>query len=84
MVDALYVGIPILCSDCPSGRREFIDNNERGVLYNQKSNEDFLKSFSYIYSLKPNEIKKLILNAKKHTRNFTAFKNFLKFSEILN
>jgi len=84
MVDAAYVGIPILCSDCPSGRREFIDNNERGVLYNQKSNEDFLKSFSYIYSLKPNEIKKLILNAKKHTRNFTAFKNFLKFSEILN
>ena len=35
MVDAAYVGIPILCSDCPSGRREFIDNNEKDLfIYN--------------------------------------------------
>ena len=26
MIDAAYIGIPILCSDCPTGRKEFIGN----------------------------------------------------------
>ena len=43
-----------------------------------------LKSFSKMYSLNPNEIKKMILSAKKQTIKFTSFKSFLKLNEILN
>ncbi len=84
MVDAAYIGIPILCSDCPSGRKEFIGKNERGFLYKQNDSEDFLNSFTCMYSLKPTDNQKLLLSAKKRTKKFTPFKNFLKLSEILN
>ena len=84
MIDAAYMGIPILCSDCPSGRKEFIGKNERGFLYRQNDSENFLKSFSNMYSLNPKEIKKMILSAKKQAKKFTSFKSFLKLNEILN
>ena len=84
MIDAAYMGIPILCSDCPSGRKEFIGKNERGFLYRQNDSENFLESFNKMHSLNSNEIKKMILSAKKQTNKFTSFKSFLKLNEILS
>ena len=79
-----YIGIPILCSDCPSGRKEFIGENERGFLYRQNDSENFLNLFNKMYDLDPNEIKKIILRAKKQTKKFTPFKSFLKLNKVLN
>ena len=33
MLDAAFLNVPIICSDCQSGRKEFIDNNKRGYLF---------------------------------------------------
>ena len=84
MIDAAYIGIPILCSDCPSGRKEFIGKNERGFLYKQNDNEDFLNSFADMYSSKPVDIYNLLVSAKRRTKKFTPFKSFLKLCKILN
>jgi glycosyltransferase involved in cell wall biosynthesis len=84
MVDAAYIGIPILCSDCPSGRKEFIGKNQRGFLYEQNDSKDFLNSFSDMYSSSPTDIHKLLISAKRRTKKFTLFKSFLKLSNILN
>ena len=84
MIDAAYMGIPILCSDCPSGRKEFIGENERGFLYRQNDSENFLNLFDKMHTLDPNEIKKIVLGAKKQTKKFTSFKSFLKLNKILN
>ena len=84
MIDAAYMGIPILCSNCPSGRKEFIGKNERGFLFRQNDSEDFLNSFTEMYSSYPNDMQTILLKAKRRTKNFTSFNNFLKFSEILN
>ena len=84
MIDAAYIGIPILCSDCPSGRKEFIGENERGFLYRQNDSENFLDLFDEMYALDPNEIKKIILREKKKKKKFTSFKSFLKLNKILN
>ena len=84
MVDAAFIGIPILCSDCPSGRKEFIGINERGFLYKQNDTKDFLNTFDHMYSLENIKIQKLLVKAKKQTKNFTAFKSFLKLKKILN
>ncbi len=83
MIDAAFIGIPILCSDCPSGRKEFIGNDERGFIYKQGNDEDFLKKFSIMYSKKPENIKDVLVNAKKETKKFTLFKNFLSFQALL-
>ena len=84
MVDAAYVGVPILCSDCPSGRKEFIGKNERGFLYKQNNSEDFLVSFVDMYSSKKIDIHKTLVIAKRQTKRFTLFKSFLGLREILN
>ena len=83
MVDAAFIGIPILCSDCPSGRKEFIGKNERGFLYKQNDSEDFLHSFDKMYYLNKNETTDLILKSKKYIKKYSLFKSFLKFQEIL-
>ena len=82
MIDAAFIGIPILCSDCPSGRKEFIGNDEKGFLYKQGDDADFLKKFSIMYSKKPDNLKHILFNAKKETKKFTIFRNFLSFKEL--
>ena len=84
MIDAAFVGIPILCSDCPAGRKEFIGKNERGFLYKQNDSNDFLNSFTNMHSSRPVDIKNLIVEAKKRTKKFTPFKSFLNLFKILN
>ena len=83
MIDAAFIGIPILCSDCPTGRKEFIGKNERGFLYKQNDSNDFLNSFTNMYSSRSVDIKNLIIYAKKRTKKFTPLKSFLKLREIL-
>ena len=84
MVDAAFVGIPILCSDCPSGRKEFIGNNERGFLFKQGDDEDFVKSFSKMYFQDKQNYNKILISAKKETKKFTIYKNFLDYNLLLN
>jgi len=84
MIDAAYLGVPILCSDCPSGRKEFIGKNERGFLYNEGDNSDFLNKFIKMYKMDSISIQKKLINAKNASRNFTLFKNSLKLTNILN
>jgi glycosyltransferase involved in cell wall biosynthesis len=83
MIDAAIVGLPILCSDCPSGRKEFIGNDERGFLYRESDGKDFLDKFSLMNEMNSKAIKKMIFNAKIETRKFTLFRNSLKLSKIV-
>ena len=83
MIDAAFIGIPILCSDCPSGRKEFIGNDKRGFLYKQGDDEDFIKKFNIMYSKKKNNINNILLNAKKKTKKYTIFQTFLSLKELL-
>ena len=83
MIDAAYIGIPILCSNCPSGRKEFIGNNERGFLYNEGNDADFLNNFNEMYKMDSISIKKKLIKAKNASKNFTLFKNYLRLKNIL-
>ncbi len=83
MIDAAYIGIPILCSNCPSGRKEFIGNNERGFLYNEGNDADFLNNFNEMYKMDSISIKKKLIKAKSASKNFTLFKNYLRLKNIL-
>ena len=84
MIDAAFIGIPILCSDCPSGRKEFIGNDDKGFLFKEGDDKDFIKKFSKMYSKKTDEIKYILINAKKKTKRFTIFQNFLSFRKLLS
>ena len=83
MIDAAYMGIPILCSSCPTGRKEFIGNNEKGFLYEEGNEGDFLNKFIEMYSMDSMSIKEKLVNAKQASKNFTLFRNYLGLKNIL-
>ena len=40
MIDAAFMGLPILCSNCPTGRKEFIKDNKRGYIFKTNNFEN--------------------------------------------
>ena len=83
MIDAAFMGLPILCSNCPTGRKEFINNDERGFLFNESDSENFLKKFSEMYNVKFDKLKIQLVNAKKESKKFTLLNHFIRLSNIL-
>ena len=79
MIDAAVLGIPILCSDCPTGRKEFIGNDERGYLYLQNNSKDFLFKFDKMVNEEAELLYRKLVKAKKASRKFTHFNHFLNF-----
>tara|TARA_Y100000768_G_scaffold388351_1_gene383743 strand:+ start:4074 stop:5216 length:1143 start_codon:yes stop_codon:yes gene_type:complete len=87
LIEASYLNIPILTSDCPSGPKELYKNNFNSFVYKFDDNEDLynkLKNIMENYKIDKN----LLLNSKKISRNFTFFtfynsfkKNFGKLNE---
>ena len=84
MIDAAYSEIPILCSDCPAGRKEFIDINKRGFLYSNNSDKDFINKFNLMLNEDKKKIKLKLIEAKKETKKYTLFQFYTKFCKMLN
>ena len=84
MIDAAYIGIPILCSDCPSGRKEFIDVDKRGYLYANNDDQDFIEKFNLMVNAEKNKIQLKLIEAKKETKKFTLFQYYKKFIEMID
>tara|TARA_E500000178_G_scaffold355226_1_gene427082 strand:+ start:1098 stop:2258 length:1161 start_codon:yes stop_codon:yes gene_type:complete len=84
MIDAAYIGIPILCSDCPSGRKEFINLNKRGYLYASNDDKDFMEKFDLMINANKNEINSKLIKAKKETKKYTLFQFYKKFVAMIN
>jgi len=83
MIDAAFIALPILCSDCPTGRKEFIDNNKRGYLFLNDNKVDFLNKFDRMFNANKSEIRSQLIEAKKETKKFTLFKHYLNFNNII-
>ena len=84
MIDAAYMGLPLLCSNCPAGRKEFIEKDKRGFLFNEGDSKNFLYKFDKMYKSNFNDNKTRLINAKKEVRNFTLFRYYLCMAKILN
>ena len=83
MIDAAFIGLPILCSNCPTGRKEFINNDERGFLFNENDSESFLKKFNEMHNAKFDKLKIQLVKAKKESKKFTLLNYFISLSKIL-
>jgi len=83
MIDAAFMGLPILCSNCPTGRKEFINNDERGFLFDEGDCENFLNKFNEMYKINPDQLKIRLVKAKKESKKFTLLNYFLGLSNII-
>jgi len=83
MLDAAFLNVPIICSDCKSGRKEFIENNKRGYIFKTNDMNSLISAFELFFRDNDLVIKKKLLEAKREVKNFTQFRYYLSLKKIL-
>jgi glycosyltransferase involved in cell wall biosynthesis len=83
MLDAAFLNVPIICSDCKSGRKEFIENNKRGYIFKTNDMNSLISTFELFFRDNDLVIKKKLLEAKREVKNFTQFRYYLSLKKIL-
>ena len=84
MLDAAFLNVPIICSDCQSGRKEFIDDNKRGYIFKTNDMNSLIQAFEIFFKEDEFELKKKLIESKKEVKNFTQFRYYLNLEKILN
>ena len=85
LIEAMFSKALVLSSDCSSGPKEILSiNNKRGVLFKSNDPKDFIEKFNEIRKFDLNRIKKMKLNAKIFTKNYTLFNHHNTLIKILN
>ena len=73
LMEAMAVGIPVISTDCPTGPKELIGDNERGLLVNMHNKELLIQAIQSIL-LRNSEALKRSYKAKCFiTRNFSPW-----------
>ncbi len=83
MVEAASVGTPIITSNCPSGPKEFIDNNRNGFIYNSNDEESFKSELDDFLNISNVELFKKLKSAKKKCKLYSSYYNYKKLSYLL-
>jgi glycosyltransferase involved in cell wall biosynthesis len=84
LIESAACNKAILSSNCSSGPKEFLNNEERGYIYEKNNINDFKCSFLRIIK-DTNKIsyKRKIYKAKNESRKYTKLYHFLSFEKIL-
>ena len=73
LIEAGSLNIPVICSDCPNGPREILNNGKNGYLYKSNSKKELVNTINIFEKDDPEQIYTKKLNLKKMTKNFTLF-----------
>ena len=84
LMEAGYLNVPILTSNCPNGPNEIIKDNFNGIKYELDNEIDFLEKIKIISNLNKIEKKKLLINMKKTIKNYTKFRFSRNIAKIIN
>ncbi|MDA7446618.1 glycosyltransferase [Candidatus Pelagibacter ubique] len=84
LMEAGYLNVPILSSNCPNGPDEIIKNNFNGLKYELGNEVDFLEKMKKISNLNKIEKNKLLINMKKTIMNYTKFRFSKNIEKIIN
>ena len=80
MIESAHMRKSIICSDCPSGPKEFIKNNKGGFLFKSNSLESLRNAFMSF-----NKVNKKILTKKlKYAKNRSEIFSIENHSKIIN
>ena len=81
IIEAMISNCFVISSDCPSGPKEIL-GNENGILFKNNSKEDFIEKFNYYENLPLIEKEKIILRSKKTLKKFTLFYHYKSISYL--
>ena len=84
LMEAGYLNVPILTSNCPNGPNEIIRNSFNGLKYELGNEVDFLEKMKTISNLNQIEKNKLLINMKKTIINYTKLRFSKNIAKIIN
>ncbi len=84
MIESAYSKKTIICSDCPSGPKEFIGKNRGGFLFNSGSLISLMNSIKNFSKTNKNNLNKKILYAKKKSKLYTIENHSKIINKYLN
>ena len=82
MIEAGYLNIPVLTSDCPNGPREIIKDSINGFKYKLNDLNSLVAKIAYVDLMSKKDLYKVKTNMKKITSNFTEFKFYKKIISL--
>jgi len=83
IIEAGYLNIPVLSSDCPNGPREIINDNINGFKYSMNNIDEFVNKLNEIENIDKQKLNFIKFNMKKTVSNFTEKKFYNKFLNLL-
>jgi len=71
MIETAYLKKPIICSNCPSGPKEFIGKNKGGFLFKSNSLTSLINSFENFFNSSKADLNKKIQFAKNQSKIYS-------------
>ena len=84
ILEAAYLNIPIISSDCPNGPKEILDNGKGGFLFKNNNENDFKDKFKDFLNTDSLEMIKKKIMVKKKTKKFSIYNHSKNLEKILH
>jgi len=83
LLEAAYLNIPIIASNCPNGPEEILLNGLGGFLFENNNQNKLVEAFERFYQSSKIDLKIKKIIAKKYSKKFTKFDHYNNFKKII-
>jgi glycosyltransferase involved in cell wall biosynthesis len=83
LLEAAYLNIPIIASNCPNGPEEILLNGLGGFLFENNNQNELVEAFERFYQSPKTDLKIKKIKAKKYSKKFTKFDHYNNFKKII-
>jgi glycosyltransferase involved in cell wall biosynthesis len=84
LLEASFLNIPIISSDCKNGPKEILSNGEGGFLFENGNEKDLLRKFDNFTACSKSKLKNQLIKSKFNSKKYTQFNHFLKLKKIIS
>ena len=83
LLEAAYLNISIIASNCPNGPSEILQNGLGGFLFKNNNKNELVEAFERFYQSSKTDLKIKKIRAKQYSKRFTKFDHFKNFKKII-
>ena len=84
LIEAGYLNIPVISSDCPNGPKEILDNGNNGYIFESENLTSFKSILSKFLSENKDNQRLKKIRLKKFVKKFTIFSHYQILKKSLN
>ena len=83
LLEAAYLNVPIIASNCPNGPAEILQNGLGGFLFKNDNQNKLIEAFDKFSKSSKTDLKIKKIIAKKYSKKFTKFNHYKEFKKII-